>query len=87
MALGQASRHMSGELKTFDNIRLVPLPPHSPELNPAEHLRQHVREQYPGNLYCNSMDELEDRQVDIFHNILSQTDILRALALFNLIIL
>lgn len=87
MVLDQASWHLSKELKTFDNIRLVPLPPYSPELNPVEHLWEYVREQHLGNFYWNSMDELEDRLVDIFHDLLSQTDTLRSLALYNWMIL
>jgi transposase len=38
MILDGAGWHRSTELKIPDNIRLVHLPPYSPELNPVEHI-------------------------------------------------
>ncbi len=87
MTLDQASWRMYRKFKTSGAIRLVPLPPNSPELNPAGRLLEYVREQYPGNCYWNPMNELEDRLVDIFQYLLSQTDPLRSLAFFNSMIL
>ena len=43
-----------------DNIRLVRLPPYSPELNPVEHLWDDLREKHFHNLVFESLDALED---------------------------
>jgi transposase len=44
LALGNAGRHGPGGLAVPDGISLVLLPPHSPELQPAEHLWPSVDE-------------------------------------------
>ena len=38
MVMDQAGWHVAGDLQVPQNMRLVLLPPYSPELNPAEHL-------------------------------------------------
>ena len=38
MVLDGAGRHKSLSIPIPDNLRLQPLPPYSPELNPVEHL-------------------------------------------------
>lgn len=43
------------------NLRLLPLPPYSPELNPVEILWDEIREKYFHNRLFNSMDALEDQ--------------------------
>jgi Transposase and inactivated derivatives len=44
MVLDGASSHKAKELKQPENIRLVALPPYSPELNPQEHVWDELRE-------------------------------------------
>ncbi|WP_255368682.1 transposase [Polaromonas sp. OV174] len=43
MVMDQAGWHLAGELAVPFNIRLIYLPPYSPELNPTEHLWQAIR--------------------------------------------
>ena len=43
-----------------DNIRLLSLPPYSPELNPVEHIWDDLREKAFHNLVFDSLDALED---------------------------
>ena len=38
MQVDQAGWHLAKDLKVPENIRLIPQPPYSPELNPTEHL-------------------------------------------------
>ena len=42
-------------------MRLLPLPPYAPELNPVEHLWDDLREEFFHNLAFDSIDALEDR--------------------------
>lgn len=44
MVMDQAGWHLAGELEVPANMRLIYLPPYSPELNPAERLWEAVRE-------------------------------------------
>lgn len=44
MVMDQAGWHIAGELVVPPNMRLMFLPPYSPELNPAEHLWEAMRE-------------------------------------------
>ncbi len=46
MALDQADRHGSKKLTVPNNVSLAPLPPYSPELNPAERVWLFLRERF-----------------------------------------
>ena len=61
MFMDQASWHKAKELKIPPNIRLVSLPPYSPELNPTEHIWDELREKYFHNLTFDSLEAVEDR--------------------------
>ncbi|MGO9120104.1 MAG: transposase [Desulfomonilaceae bacterium] len=41
------------------NIRIIPQPPHSPELNPVEHLWEDLRENAMPNAAFKSLDQVE----------------------------
>jgi hypothetical protein len=54
-----AGFHRSKDLRVPEGIRLVQLPPYSPELQPAEHLWEPVKKSL-ANKQVNSIDELKD---------------------------
>lgn len=56
MILDGASSHKSKELKVPENVSLVPLPPYSPELNPAEQIWNALRRNYFANRVFDSLD-------------------------------
>ncbi len=58
MQVDQAAWHGSSELVIPSNIRLIEQPPYSPEVNPAEHLWDELREKYLHNRAFSSLDEL-----------------------------
>ena len=60
MVLDGAGWHQAADLAIPDNMRLVRLPPYSPELNPAEHLWEEVREKWFPNLVFRDLDGVED---------------------------
>ena len=60
MVLDGAGWHASGDLKVPRNMRLLPLPPYAPELNPVEHVWDELREKHFHNLVFDSLDALED---------------------------
>ncbi|WP_436411680.1 transposase, partial [Variovorax ginsengisoli] len=50
MVMDQAGWHIAGDLAVPQNMHLIFLPPYSPELNPAEHLWESLREDCFANL-------------------------------------
>jgi transposase len=63
MVLDGAGWHKSQSMPIPPNIRLISLPPYSPELNPVEHLWDELREKYFHNRAFESLDALEDHLV------------------------
>ena len=61
MVLDGAGWHASHDLTPPPNIRLLSLPPYSPELNPVENLWDELREKFFHNKAFDSMDALEDQ--------------------------
>lgn len=59
MALGGAGRHQRQALTLANTLRLLKLPPYSPELNPVEHLRDDLREKSSHNRIFDSIDARE----------------------------
>jgi len=59
MVMDQAGWHIAGELLVPENMRLLFLPPYSPELNPAEHLWKAVREDCFANHVFSDLDAVE----------------------------
>ena len=49
MVMDQAGWHIASALAVPTNMRLALLPPHSPEINPAEHIWSTLREDCVGN--------------------------------------
>ena len=64
MIVDGASSHRSKELQLPENIRLIRLPPYSPELNPQEHVWDDLREKAFPNRVCDDMDEVVCRLKD-----------------------
>jgi len=60
MVVDGAGWHKSGQFPLPSNLRLLPLPPYAPELNPVEHLWDELREKSFHNRVFDSLDALED---------------------------
>lgn len=60
MVMDQAGWHLAGALVVPANMRLIFLPPYSPELNPAEHLWEAIREECFANHVFSHLDAVED---------------------------
>jgi transposase len=55
------SSHRGKDVVAPENIRLLPLPPHSPEINPCENIWGRLRERHFPNRVYNSMKEVVKR--------------------------
>jgi transposase len=82
MVVDQAAWHPSKNLIVPENIRLIPQPAHSPELNPVEHLWEEVREKYLHNIAFESLDKLEDTLCTALNNIADDPDRLTSMTNF-----
>jgi len=67
MVLDGAGWHIADDLVVPINMKLVFLPPYSPELNPVEHLWDHLRENYFSNFLFSSMTALTNELCRVLH--------------------
>ncbi len=63
MILDRAGWHIARDLVVPPHMRLLPLPPYSPQLNPQEHIWDELREKWFNNVVFDSLDAVEDRLV------------------------
>jgi len=64
MVMDQAGWHKANELVVPENMRLIRLPPYSPQCNPAEHIWDEIREKWFANRVFSSLDAVEDTLVE-----------------------
>lgn len=62
--MDNAPWHTSSLFTKYDNVRFIPLPSYSPELNGAEHLWDHIRENNFNNRGFNTLDDVEEALID-----------------------
>jgi transposase len=82
LQLDGAGWHGPENLAVPDGIRLVFQPPHSPELQPAEHLWEFVDEPL-ANTYFETIEELEKIVSSRCVDLIEQRDTIRASTLFH----
>ena len=63
MILDRAGWHIARDLVVPPHMRLLPLPPYSPQLNPQEHIWDELREKWFTHVVFDSLDAVEDRLV------------------------
>lgn len=82
VVMDQAGWHLSRRLHVPANIRLLLLPPYSPELNPVEHLWEDLREKDLANQAFSSLDGLEDRLCEGLQRLMADPRYLQSLTAF-----
>lgn len=80
MVCDGAGSHTAGELSLPDNVRLLTLPPYSPELNPVEQLWDLIRERRFSNRAYDSLGEVEDDLADELRALEGEGATIRSLA-------
>jgi transposase len=78
-----AGWHTAGALRVPSNISLVRLPSYSPELNPTEHIWDHLRENYIGNRVFPSLDGVIRQLCRGLHDLHFDAKLVRSLTCFN----
>lgn len=86
MVLDGAGWHRNDSLTIPHNIRLLKLPPYSPELNPVEHLWDDLREKAFHNVVFDSIDALEDHLEEALRNMENDQDRIRSIVAWPWII-
>ena len=82
MFLDGAGWHKAHELVVPSNMTLVPLPPYSPDLNPAEHVWDYIRENDMRNEVFPDLDRVMDAVETSLHRLHEQPDILQSMTAF-----
>lgn len=82
----QVAWHVTKKIKQFDNIAFIFLPPGSPELNPTEHIWEHIREKYIGNRVYDSLDQFEEDMIGIIQDMANDKATIQQLTGFDWLI-
>ncbi len=70
--LDQAGWHTARALAVPDNITLMPLPAHAPELNPQENIWQFMRDNWLSNRVFGSYDDIVDHCCTAWNRLVDQ---------------
>jgi transposase len=80
MILDNAGWHRSNDLHVPKNMKLLPLPPYSPELNPVENIWEELREKNFSNRVFASLDALESNLLHGLKHLEDTPEITRSIA-------
>jgi len=80
MVLDGAGGHRSSDLVVPENMRLLPLPPYSPELNPVENIWEELREKNFNNKVFDSLNALEDQLLSALKHLEDHPEITRSIS-------
>ena len=83
MFVDGAGWHIASDLKVPPTIKLLPLPPYSPELNPVEHIWDHLRENTFKNTAFDSLDDVVDTLCAGLKNLHESPETVRSLTSFD----
>ena len=83
MVLDGAGWHRSRELRVPATMRLISLPPYSPELNPVEHVWEYLRENTFKNFTLDSLDEVVNVLSGGLSFLAQRPDIVRSMTNFD----
>ena len=64
LVLDGAGWHRSKELVVPDNVKLIPLPPYSPQLNPIERVWEYIKSHFTRGAYFENLDQVENRIIE-----------------------
>ncbi|MBE7170053.1 MAG: transposase [Williamsia sp.] len=84
LCLDSAGWHTSGTLEVPQDIRLLLLPPYSPQLNPTEHLWDYIREQKGFNNHVfTSIYQVEGQLSKALREINRENDVIKSMCNFS----
>jgi hypothetical protein len=82
MQVDGASYHHSKDLHIPENMRLIELPPRSPELNPTEHIWEELHEKHFDNHCFESLDAVSDTLCQSLKQLMASPEKIRSMTNF-----
>jgi hypothetical protein len=82
MVLDGAGWHKANDLAIPSNMTLIPLPPYSPDLNPAEHIWEYIRENDIRNQVFPDLDKVMDAVETSLHRLHITPEVVRSMTAF-----
>ena len=82
MQVDRAGWHQATDVVIPENIRLLPQPAHSPELNPVEHIWDELREKYFHNRAFASLDAVEEALIAGLNHLDTEPERVRSMTYF-----
>jgi transposase len=79
IVLDQAAWHTTEKLCLPDNLSLLPLPPKSPELNPAENVWEFLRQNKLSNLIFEGYEAIVTAACDAWNSLVADPDRIRSI--------
>lgn len=86
MVIDGAGWHKSQRLEPPVNLKLLFLPPYSPELNPQEHVWDELREKWFHNKTFDSLDLLEDHLVAALNELETQYETIQSIVAWDWVV-
>ncbi|MGO9117304.1 MAG: transposase [Desulfomonilaceae bacterium] len=83
MVMDKAGWHRANDLKIPKNMRIIFLPPYSPELNPVEHIWEEICEKWFPNKVFKSLDAVESVLVDALQSLEQSQEKVASITGFN----
>ena len=83
LIMDRAPWHKNNQLVHDETIVFEFLPPYSPELNPVEHLWEHIREKYMSNHFWSRIRELEDELCAALRETSTDSKTIKSMAFFD----
>jgi transposase len=80
MVLDNAGWHLSRELKIPKNMRLLSLPPYSPELNPMESIWEEIREKSFHNRIFENLEQMEQHLLSALQELEKSPNITKSIS-------
>jgi hypothetical protein len=79
MILDQPGWHGSNALRVPANVTLVPLPPHSPELNPAGRVWLYLKQRFLSHRLLNDYDAIVTAACNAWNRLLAEAGRIKSL--------
>jgi hypothetical protein len=86
MLLDGAGWHRATALRVPQTIKLLPLPPYSPELNPVEHVWEWLRDNIFKNHVYDTLDQVMDTLCEGLKRLSMMPDLVKSMTYFDWLI-
>lgn len=84
--LDGAGWHRAGSVQIPESVKLIFLPPYSPELNPTEHVWSHLRTNVIGNTASDTLDDVVDTLCAGLLELSLKPDLVRSMTCYDWLI-